>query len=95
MENQKQLSKLFKSTHGKMIGFYRGRILSNLKMIVYEISPEPKRNQYGDYKHQTSFIKKTHWNNKVLRIELDHFYEPLVIPREKLDNYLIFKDIEL
>lgn len=95
MKTQKEISKLFKETHGKMIGFYRGRVPSNLKMIVYEISSEPKRNVYGNFKHESSFIKNTHFNGKSLKIELKDFYESLIISKEKLENYLIFKNIEL
>lgn len=95
MKSQKELSKVFKETHGKLIGFFRGRVPTDLKMIVYETSSTPKRNKYGDYKRETDFIRKTHYNGKHLVIELKNFNEQLIIPKHELENYLIFKDIEI
>lgn len=70
-QNQKEIAKAYASLNGRLIQVYVGRVDCSRKHVEKELSLDKKENHFGVYEEILVLVKKTHFNGKMLSIQID------------------------
>jgi len=86
--SQKLFNRTYSGLKGKKLECFIGRLECEFKHIALEVSTERKENVFGVYVPIVPQITRTHFNGKVLELEVRHLnnYYGLKIPENEIAN---------